>query len=144
VTSEITKKWKGEVLKRQEFVAAAYFTCGCTPLAQLKEETEYLVFAAGKNFVTVCDSKETKYETTQKEIKRVDRLRFRAWAEIYRFDQENLKCRLEIRFGFFVYSRLFWLLPPQFPLAPRNRKSTFPRCSPKPNRKATKTGGGWF
>ena len=85
VTFEITKKWKGGAAERREFVGVAYFSCGCSKFIRLKEGTEYLVFATGQNFVTVCDSKDTESEFTKEKMKRLDRFWFRAWAEIYPF-----------------------------------------------------------
>lgn len=87
VTFEINEKWKGDVSKKQDFIAIAYFPCGCPgdDIDQFKEGEEFLVFTEDNNFVSICGSEETASGYTKKKIKRLDSFWFRKWARIYPF-----------------------------------------------------------
>jgi hypothetical protein len=87
VRFEIKNKWKGDVSENQEFLAVAYWDCGCPgdTIDQFKEGEEFLIFASGKKFVTVCDAWRTKIETKEQLVKKLNEFRFRAWSRIYPF-----------------------------------------------------------
>ena len=85
ITFEITKGWKGNFAKQQDFFSINIFSCPCAEIRKFEEGKEYLVYAAGKNFVTICDSKEIIFAGTKDEIKHLDNFWFRTWARIYPF-----------------------------------------------------------
>jgi hypothetical protein len=86
VTFEVEKKWKGNFSKQQEFIAVAYYICGCSAtMSQFKEGEKYLSFSQGKNFVSICDSEESETETAEKKLKRIDNFGFRFWSVVYPF-----------------------------------------------------------
>lgn len=86
VTFEVRDKWKGNVPKTKEFLAAAFYTCGCDQnVSEYEIGKEYLIYAPENNFVTICDSKLTLNEWVKKEMKRLDSFSFRLWARIYLF-----------------------------------------------------------
>lgn len=87
VTFEVKKKWKGNVAETQDFVAVAYFFCGCPggDIDKFKVGEEFLVLATGQNFVTICDSKNANSEWAKGDMKRFDNFWFRTWARIYPF-----------------------------------------------------------
>lgn len=83
---QVERKWKGSYAGEREFVAAAYYTCGCdTRMSQFVEGKEYLVFAESSDFVFVCSAEEIGRLTTTDKMKRLDSFWFRTWARIYPF-----------------------------------------------------------
>jgi hypothetical protein len=87
VTFEIKNKWKGNVSGTREFVAVAIYDCGCPggEIDAFKAGKEFLVFADGKNFVSICDSYKPDDEWAKIRFKKLDSFWFRAWAQIYPF-----------------------------------------------------------
>lgn len=86
VKIEITKKWKGAVEEQKEFIAIGYFICVCSQKqSSFKVGEEYLFFSESEKFVAICDSHETKFDSTKSEIKNLDSFGFRLWARIYPF-----------------------------------------------------------
>ncbi len=87
VTFAVQNKWKGNLSGKKEYVAVAYWSCGCpgVELDRFNVDVEYLIFASRKNFITVCDSFREKIEDKAKLIKKLDSFWFRTWARIYPF-----------------------------------------------------------
>lgn len=87
VRFEIKNKWKGDVSQNQEFIAVAYWWCGCPggKPDEFKVGEEFIVFATGKKFITVCDTFRDKLDGKPALIKKLDSFGFRAWARIYPF-----------------------------------------------------------
>jgi hypothetical protein len=87
VTFEIMEKWKGNVSGRKEYLAVAYFMCGCPgpKLDEFKEGQKYLVFAETKNFVHICSAGNLSEDHVAKNAKRLNRFWFRVWANLYPF-----------------------------------------------------------
>jgi hypothetical protein len=87
VTVEINNEWKGGGAGKRVFVAVAQDFCACaaTKMSEFKAGEEYLFFAAGKNFVAVCDSDKTDSQWTIDKMQRLDDFWFRVWAGIYPF-----------------------------------------------------------
>jgi hypothetical protein len=86
ITFEVKHKWKGDASDTREFVAVAFFDCGCPGgFDAFKTGEEFLVFADEKNFVWICDSYKIEDEWAKDRIKRLDSFWFRAWARVYPF-----------------------------------------------------------
>jgi hypothetical protein len=86
VTFEVTKKYKGNISKTQEFISVAWYICGCsTTASEFKEGQDYLIFSQGKSFVGICNSEEIASDTAKKEIEQIDNFGFRLWSRIYPF-----------------------------------------------------------
>lgn len=86
VTFEIKNKWKGDLSGQQAFAALAFWGCGCPgDWDQFKVGEEYVVFASGKKFITVCNAWRTRLSNKAATIKKLDDFGFRLWARIYPF-----------------------------------------------------------
>ncbi len=86
VTVEVHKRWKGSLSGTNEFLAVAFFSCGCETMPlQYDLGKEYLVFAEKANFITICDSRVTQMNNTKTELTKLDSFGFRLWARIYPF-----------------------------------------------------------
>lgn len=85
VTFEIKDNWKGNLAERKDFISVPAYDCGCPGdgINVFEIGQEYLVTAANKDFVTVCNSKKTDW--AKDDIKKLDKFWFRAWATIYPF-----------------------------------------------------------
>jgi len=87
VTFEVKNKWKGDASGTREFIAVAFYSCGCAgqKIDSFQAGAEYLVFAREKNFVWICDSYKIEDEWAKDRIKRLGSFWFRAWARVYPF-----------------------------------------------------------
>lgn len=85
VTFEIDQKWKGNMRKNEEFLAAID-VCTCDVRArELKEGVEYLVFAEKRKFLHVCRAHETDNEWAESDMKKLNKFSFRLWSRLYPF-----------------------------------------------------------
>lgn len=87
VTFEIKNRWKGNLSKQEDFIAVAFYDCGCPDngVDRFEIGKEYLVMASGKNFAAICDSKVADSDWAKTDIKRLNKFWFRVWATIYPF-----------------------------------------------------------
>jgi hypothetical protein len=85
ITIEAQNKWKGSISSRKDFIGVIGFPCGCDSYQELKENKTYLFFVYEKNFLTICDAKESDKDWVKKEMKRLNNFGFRLWSRIYPF-----------------------------------------------------------